>query len=329
MKAEPPKEQELRKVFCEIVQGFTRLEYGGVNLYIKHLTQHDQYLLEERKDEVFNKAKKKGLPTEKEALQTLIEGDVWSQEEEDTITETQSYVDNLMDTKSNLIIPSQINDINKDIDEATKKLEELKGKKQSMLTQTCEGYAQIKSNDYSIYLCLYKDQELEKKFISWEKFGELTKPELSDLLTNYTEASSHLTLTNIKFLAISPIFSLYYNLTGGDSIHDFFKKPLPSLSFYQLNLLNYGKVLHSILENVEGIPEEIKKDPDDLLSYAESKRRTKDVVEKSKDKQGFSVVGATKKDMDEMGVSDEVSLSPFELAKNKGSLTLEDFQNFS
>ena len=329
MKADPPTEQELRKVFCEIVQGFTRLKYGGVDLYIKHLTQHDQYLLEERKEEVFNAAKEKGLPTEKEALQTLIDGDVWSEEEENTIKETQSYVDNLRDTKANLIIPSQIADINKDIDEATTKLEELQGKRQSMLTQTCEGYAQVKSNDYSIYLCLYKDPGLDKKFISWEKFGELTKPEIGDLLTHYTEASSHLNLTNIKFLAINPIFSLYYNLTGGDAIHDFFKKPLPSLSFYQLNLLNYGKVLHSILENVEGIPEEIKKDPDDLLSYAESKRKNKNVVEKSQDKQGFSVMGATKKDMDEMGVADELSVSPFELAKKKGSLTLEDFQNFS
>ncbi len=62
---------------------------------------------------------------------------------------------------------------------------------------------------------------------------------------------------------------------------------------------------------------------------SKSKRKNKNVVDKSKDKQGFSVVGATRKDMDEMGVSDEVSVSPFDLAKKKGSLTLEDFQDFS
>ena len=87
--------------------------------------------------------------------------------------------------------------------------------------------------------------------------------------------------------------------------------------------------MNSILENIEGIPESIKSNPDDLIDYAESKQKNKNVVEKSKDKQGFSVVGATKKDMDEMGVSDELAVSPFELAKKKGSLTIEDFQNMS
>jgi hypothetical protein len=52
-------------------------------------------------------------------------------------------------------------------------------------------------------------------------------------------------------------------------------------------------------------------------------------VEKSQGKQGFSVMGATTKDMGEMGLKDELSLSPFDLAKDKGSLTIEDFQNLS
>ena len=114
-----------------------------------------------------------------------------------------------------------------------------------------------------------------------------------------------------------------------NQLNKFFTKPIYELSFYQLNLLNYAKVLNSIIENVEKIPESIKKHPDKLLDYAEAKSKNKDVVEKSKDKQGFSVVGATKKDMGEMGVSDELSVSPFQLAKEKGSLTIEDFQNFS
>ena len=329
MKAEKPTEQELRKVFCEITQGFTPVEFGGKNLVIKHLRQHDQYLLEKRREEVYERAKAQGLPTEEEAIETLIEGEVWSKEEENEIVTFEEYLKNLQETKKNLIIPSQIEAINKDIDEAQEKLGTAKGKKNSMLTQTCEGYAQLKSNDYSIYLCLYKDEKFKEKFISWERFGELSKAELSELLEVYTTASGHLNIDNIKFLALSHIFSLYYNLVGDSALHNFFNEPLHELSFYQLNLLNYGKVLHSILDNVEGIPEAIKEDPDDLLAYAESKRKTKSMKEKSQDKQGFSVMGATQKDMRDMGVADEVSVSPFDLAKEKGTLTIEDFQNFS
>lgn len=329
MKAKKPSDRLLRKLFCEITQGYTPALFQGKNVIVKHLKQEDQYLLEQHKEDIYEKAKARGLPTEKEALQVLIDGDVWSQEEEKEIESTAEYLENLQATKKNLIIPSQIENINKDINEADDKLRLLKSKKQELLTQTCEGYSTKKNNDYSVYLCLYKDPDLKEKFLNFEEFSELSKVELSELFGAYASSSEHLKLDNIKFLAISHVFAIYYNLIGSKNLYEFYKKPVHELTFYQLNLLNYARVLNSILENIEGIPESIKEDPEDLLSYADSKRKNKDVVEKSKDKAGFSVVGATKKDMTEMGVSDEAAVSPFELAKKKGSLTLEDFQNLS
>ncbi len=329
MKNKVPEDKVLRKLFCEITQGYTPSEFNGKPIFFKHLCQEDQYALEVHKDQVYEKAKENGLPTEKEALQTLIDGDVWSQEEEDQIDQDEKYLSNLEDTKKNLIIPSQIENINKDIDEASKRLNELKVKKSGMLTQTCEGYSTKKNNDYSVYLCLYKNPECTERFYSEDEFGELSKVELAFLFEIYAEAVQAFQLENIKYLAISHVFAIYYNLIGSKGLHAFFDKPIYDLTFYQLNLLNYARVLNSILENIEGIPEEIKKHPDDLLAYAESKRKNKNVVEKSKDKQGFSVMGATQKDMKDMGVSDETAVSPFELAQKKGALTLEDFQNFS
>jgi len=329
MRAEQPTDRVLRKIFCEVTQGYSVGTFDGKDVIIKHLAQEDQYLLENHKEGIYEAAKKRGLPTEKEALQTLIDGDVWSVEEENSIEENAAYLKNLEDTKRNLIIPSQIENINKDIDEATIKLNGLRGKRQSMLTQTCEGYSTKKNNDYSVYLCLYKDRDCKERFMDYEDFGALSKAELNVLFESYATAAQDISLDNIKFLAISHVFTIYYNLLGIKNLHAFFDKPIYELTFYQLNLLNYARVLNSILENVENIPEEIKKNPDDLIAYADSKRKTKDMAQKSQDKDGFSVMGATKKDMDEMGVSDQTSVSPFELAQKKGSLTLEDFQNFS
>jgi len=329
MKAKKPSDKVLRKLFCEITQGHSLTSFKGEPLFVKHLKQEDQYLLEKHKEEIYKKAQDRGLPTEKEALDVLIDGDVWSLEEEEEIKSTSEYLDNLQATKKNLIIPSQIESINKDIEEADQKLQTLKAKKQELLTQTCEGYSTKKNNDYSVYLCLYKDEGLSERFLSFEEFSELSKVELSDLFGVYASACADLRLDNIKFLAISHVFAIYYNLIGSKHLYQFFQKPIYNLTFYQLNLLNYARVLNSILENVEGIPENIQKDPEDLLAYAESKRKNKNVVEKSQDKAGFSVMGATTKDMNEMGVADESTVSPFELAKNKGSLTLEDFQNLS
>ena len=228
-----------------------------------------------------------------------------------------------------MALPSQVKRINKDIEKAEATLETRKAKRKALVADTCESYAKNKNNDYSIYLCLYKDPELTQKFFTWDEFCEVPKATLGDLFSMYVESVNHLTVNNIKFLALSPSFALYYNLMGSANLYKFFEKPIYSLSFYQLNLLNYGKVLNSIIEHMEGIPDNVKKNPDDLLDYADSKSKHKKVADKSKEKQGFSIVGATKEDMSEMGVHDELSVDPFELAKQKGSLTIEDFQNFS
>lgn len=329
MKNDAPSDKELRKIFFDIIEGFSPMDAAIGKCSIKHFNNHDQHALEQHHTDTYDKAQASGLPTEKETLQLLLDEDLWTEEEEGKLIETGEYAKTLRQTKKNLLIPSQIEDINKDIEGAEKNHGELMMKRQSLLTETCESYAKNKNNDYSIYLCLYKRKNYSKKFLSWDHFCELPKMKLTELFNDYIQASTHLSLSNIKYLALSPMFSSYYSLLGSQNLYDFFKKPVYELTFYQLNLLNYTKILNSILENIEGIPESIKTNPDDLIDYAESKQKNKNVVEKSKDKQGFSVMGATKKDMDEMGVSDELAVSPFELAKGKGSLTIEDFQNMS
>lgn len=328
-KKKAPKDETLRKVLSEIIDGYTKIEFNQNVIFVKHFCNEDQHLLEENYQQVYDSAKSKGLPTEKETLRLLIEEGVWSEKEEGEIFETENYVNNLFDTKKNLIIPSQIENINKDIEEAQKKLNDLSSKRASLFTATCESYAKNKNNDYSIYLSFYESRNLDKKLFDWEGFCEIPKAKLQEMFVKYLEGIGHLSIDNIKYLAISNVFSIYYNVLGQKNIYKFFDKKIYNHSYYQLNLLNYAKILNSIIENIEKIPENIKGDPDELLSFAESQKRNEKVKERSKDKQGFSVMGATKKDMGEMGISEETDVNPFELAKKKGSLTIEDFQNFS
>ena len=324
-----PEDTALRKVLSEIVDGYTKIHLNKRTVFVKHFSNNDQCLLEGNYEEVFEKAKKNGLPTEKETLELLIREGIWSNEEEGEIDELKLYSTNLKETKKNLIIPSQIEEINKDISKAEGSLNVLLSKRGSLFASTCESYASNKNNDYSIYLSFYKNKNLNKAYFTWDEFCEVPKKELQAMFTGYMQNTKHLSINNIKYLSISNVFSIYYNVLGQENLYKFFDENIYSLSYYQLNLLNYAKILNSIIENVENVPENIKQDPDELLSFAESQSRNKEVRERSKDKQGFSVMGATKKDMGEMGVSSETDISPFELAKKKGSLTIEDFQNFS
>jgi len=329
MAKEAPEEKILRRAFSDIINGYSLVKKDGITAYVKHFGNEDQEALEGHYDRIYNKAKANGLPTEKEAFDLLKEQEMWTEKDESEYASHKKYIEGLNETKKNLIIPSQIKQINDDIEEGQKKLDAKEKERNELLAETCESYARNKSNDYSIYLSFYADTSCSELFFSKEEFEELAKAELTEWFLQYVEATKHLSIENIKYLAISTIFTMYYNLLGSKQLFRFFDKPIYKYSFYQLNLLNYAKVLNSIIENVDKIPESVKKHPDQLIDFAEAKNRNKDVVSKSQDKQGFSVVGASKEDMGEMGVADELSVSPFQLAKEKGSLTIEDFQNFS
>ncbi len=328
-KESAPTEEALRRVLSEVVDGYTKIVVDKKDVFVKHFASEDQYLLESNYKTVFETARAKGLPTEQESLDLLIKEDIWSEQEEGELIELGNYLENLKNTKKNLIIPSQIEGIKKDISDAEEKINNLKGKRNSLITSTCESYATNKNNDFSIYLSFFKDPECKVKYLDWEEFCEVPKAELQVMFAEYIKGIDHLSIRNIKYLSISNVFSIYYNILGKDNLYKFFDVKPYYLTYYQLNLLNYAKILNSILENVEKIPEEIKQDPEELLSFAESSRKNKSVQQKSQNKQGFSVVGATNKDMQQMGVANEFDVSPFDLAKEKGTLTIEDFQKFS
>ena len=57
-----------RYLFKDIVQGFSEVEVNGATLYVKHLSSLDQVDLEVLEETFRNKAQKRELPTEEEAL---------------------------------------------------------------------------------------------------------------------------------------------------------------------------------------------------------------------------------------------------------------------
>lgn len=329
MANKPPEEKTLRKVLTDVINGYSFVEHEDESAFVKHFGSKEQQELEFHHDKIYKRAQKFGLPTEEEALQFVKDEGLWSNEEEKELNDNESYLSNLKDTKKNLIIPSQIEQIKNDIEEVEKKISIAKAKRNSLMSETCEGYAKNKSNDYSIYISFYKDKECKEKLFTFEEFDQLTKEEVSHWFESYLNVTDHLSIRNIKYLSISNIFSMYYNLLGANNLHKIVEKPIYDFSFYQLNLLNYCKVLHSILENHQKIPDHIKKDPDELLNYAESASKNKNMVNKSRNRQGYSVMGASNQDMKEMGVKDPTSVSLQDLAKEKGSLTIEDFKKFA
>ncbi len=329
MGKQAPEEKTLRKVLTDVINGYSFVEHEEEHAFVKHFGSKEQQELELHHDAIYKRAQRYGLPTKEEALQFVKDEGLWSDEEEHELNTNKNYFDTLKKTKKNLVIPSQIEDIQKDIDEVKNKISIAEAKRNSLMSETCEGYAKNKSNDYSIYISFYKNKECTEKLFSHDDFEQLTKEEISQWFESYLNVTNHLTISNIKYLSISNIFSMYYNLLGAHNLYQIIEKPVYDFSFYQLNLLNYSKVLHSIIENHSKIPEHIRKDPDELLNYAETANKNKNMIKKSRDRQGYSVMGASEKDMKQMGVQDEGAITLNDLAKKKGNLTIEDFQQFA
>ena len=85
-----------RKIFCDIVRGYSRASYKESDVYIKHLTTHDQVDLEDIEQSFFDKARKRGVPTEEDTLKSLRKDGAWTDEDDSFIESQKAYIENLV-----------------------------------------------------------------------------------------------------------------------------------------------------------------------------------------------------------------------------------------
>ena len=114
----------------------------------------------------------------------------------------------------------------------------------------------------------------------------------------------------------------------------FFGVPVVDLTYHQVELFGYARHFkHMMTELKSKPPEEYYDDPDKLIEYVEAGKNADKMIEKSKKNEkehsAMSVVGATKQDLERMGLSagnheiGDVNLSNV-AAQKEGSLDMED-----
>ena len=93
------KNSKYRRIFRDIVRGYSLLINGETPYYAKHLTVQDQVDLDEIYSHHYKKAQARGLPTEGEASLDLQDQGLWTQTEDNEITQKEFYIENLITTK--------------------------------------------------------------------------------------------------------------------------------------------------------------------------------------------------------------------------------------
>lgn len=322
----PEKQSLYRRIFRDVCQGYSQCFVNKKEAFVKHLSTNDQVDLEDIYQDYFDQAKDKGVPTEKDMLNLLIEQDQWSKEDEDFIKNQQAFVDGLISNKKNIVLLSRRKDQEDLINTEKEKLVEKVRQKDDMLGATCERYASNKVSDHYIIRSFFKDRKLKKPFFSKSQFEDFSFKEVQNIVAKYNSIFDKFSEENIQYLTLSSFYEVYFSLCE-NSIH-FFGKPICKLSSNQLRLLTYTKIFKNIIENNPDIPDRIKKDPVALLDFANTSEKEKENIQNQLDKDGATTVfGATEEDYKYLGV-DEQEVRPVSLheeaEKKGGSLSMED-----
>lgn len=308
---------------CEIFDGCSPINFGGENLFLRHINLRDQRDIAN----VFERQKRRAIenhvPTEKDRLEFLKAEKHWTEDDELEILSKQDYLANLKQTKSQLELKSQKKALQTSIDEESEALEKLLFRRRELVGKTAEDFAHTLSNEEFVRNLLYVDQTCQQLRFSEDDFSQLERERLNELICEFNSANAKVSDDIIQELVLSDAFSLYLGQVNAP--YDFFAKPVTSLSVCQLKLLAYGKMFLNIFQNVENIPDNVRKSPKDLLDFVDTqKKREKNQQRGGKQHQAMGMVGATKEDLESYDPSAKKLDFGAELKKKGGKMSTED-----
>ena len=305
----------------EIFDGYTKFDFNGVKLYLRHFSIRDQSLIADSYEKFKTLAEKKGLESEFQIFERLKADGTWTENDDLKIAELQNYIDNLKKSKDKIFLPSQKDEHQKLIDSEESSLNLLLAKKKELVGISCEEFALKRSNEEFLRFLIYDSKNLVDHNFTEQRFGELNNEEIYLLNNKYFEISNKFSDKQIQKIVLQDFFNMYLSVC--ENPQAFFGKNICNLSAYQMKLLLYGKIFNNIFQYHDDIPNDIKQDPEEIFKFIDLKK-TRDQYQNSAKENSTSVIfGATKKDLEILDPeAKKISLSE-EILKNGGSLNME------
>ena len=321
-------EQFYISLIGEAFDGYTETIFEDRTVYIKHINIKDQRYLHKYHEKYKNIVLSKGLQSEEEKLKYVIEEGIWESKDDLEISSLTSEIENLKRTRRALFLKSQKDDIDKQIQESREKLFSLQQKRKEVIGQTADDYAETRSGDEILRFLLFKNKDLTEHLYSEEEFGELEAWQVIALGKIQKDIQDKLSDSNIQKAVLRPFFSMYLSLC--EDVSGFYDKPIPELSIFQLRVALFGRMFFNIFQFTEDIPEDIKQDPEKLLSFSEAQRNKDSSKSQIRDDAaGSAVFGATNEDVEDLGgTAGGVSLSE-EAKKHGGQLNMEQMMRLA
>ena len=311
----------LKKLYREIVLGFSAFDYAGQPIFIKHFSELDNGDLESERLNSFNIGKERGLQDREEKMSLLIKEGYWSRDKEDEISKIKKEISDYEMLLKNLVIKRQIISTKDKIRNLNRKLEEIHQEKSEVFGLCLEDFVEKKMNELTIYNSFYKNKTLNERLFSEEEFDRLPEIEISKLvglLNNFYINFSH---SEIKKICACHFFISIFGLCEDDAFN-FFGKRICDLSILQINLFSQGRYFKSLMQsrNDQGMPpSDVMDDPDKMIEWYDQMSHGPKA-----ESDGVSYFGASKSELQEMAGGKAIDMQDFAKKKNN-SMSTKDF----
>lgn len=315
------KINNFKKLYKDIVMGFSVFEYADKPIFIKHFSELDNGDLELERIKILNQAKERNLPSKEEKMDLLLKEGYWSTQKEDEMVKIKKEISDQEMILKNLIIKRQIMTTKEKIRIANQKLQDILNEKNEVFGFCLEDFVDKKMNEITIFNSFYKNRQLTEKMFSEEEFDILPERELAELvriLNNFYIDFSH---QQIKRICACPFFVSIFNLCDNDA-YSFFGKKISELSILQVNLFSQGRYFRNLMQSSDSKnfpPSDVLEDPDKMIEwYDQISTGPKSEAD------GVSYFGASKQELEDMAGGKAIDVADF--AKGKGnSLSTKDF----
>lgn len=311
----------LKKLYRDIVLGFSAYRYAGRPIFIKHLSEIDNAEFEFDRSNLTREAREKGMPSREEKKILLIQEGIWSEEKEIYIETLKKEISDLELSGKNYIIKRQILQNKEKIRKAKTKLNEALKEKDEFFGFCLEDFVEKKMNERFIFNSFFKDKHLKEKAFTEDEFDTLPEIEIGRLVAVLNEFFIDFGHNQIKRISATPFYMSIFSLSDDNPFY-FFGKPVSQLTILQINLFSQGRYFKSLVQaHNEKIspPVDVTEDPDKMIEWYESASSSPTTKA-----DGVSYIGATKEELEKMAGGKAITVNDF-AAKKGNFMTTKDF----
>ena len=248
-------------VLLDIVRGYSIFDIDGDAYYFKHFTIGEMLELDEFEKIELERAKKTGIQTEEQLIDSAIKMGSWSLQKEEKIKSLKWTINHSTKALAKMVDQNQRKVFSEGIEKEREQLEKRNLERRKICSYSAEHLADQKRFLKMVKSSLFYDNQFKKPIK--EKKIELVAPVVFSKFSQLSDKNKLL-----KAVYLTYFFDVY--ICQSSNPISLFQVDFANLTVFQKNLLSFANGLLNKMKNTQ-IPDEIYGDPIKMYDYEEPK----------------------------------------------------------